>query len=54
MAALIWNVAGKAELSFFESPSGRQTKGPVLPAGEKSWSLQCPPNPGVTFPPLPL
>jgi dipeptidyl aminopeptidase/acylaminoacyl peptidase len=32
LAALVWNVAGKAELSFVELPSGKQTKGPELPA----------------------
>jgi dipeptidyl aminopeptidase/acylaminoacyl peptidase len=32
MAALIWNVSGKSELSFIELPSGKQTKGPELPA----------------------
>jgi dipeptidyl aminopeptidase/acylaminoacyl peptidase len=32
MAALIWNVGGKTELSFVELPSGTQTKGPELPA----------------------
>lgn len=32
LAALIWNVGGKGELSFVELPSGRQTKGPELPA----------------------
>jgi dipeptidyl aminopeptidase/acylaminoacyl peptidase len=32
LAALLWNVAGRSEISFVELPSGRQTKGPVLPA----------------------
>ena len=32
MAALVWNVAGKGELSFVALPSGKQTKGPELPA----------------------
>ena len=32
LAALIWNVGGKSELSFVELPSGKQTKGPDLPA----------------------
>jgi dipeptidyl aminopeptidase/acylaminoacyl peptidase len=32
LAALIWNVAGKSELSFVELPSGNVTKGPELPA----------------------
>jgi dipeptidyl aminopeptidase/acylaminoacyl peptidase len=32
LAAMVWNVAGKGELSFVELPSGKQTKGPDLPA----------------------
>lgn len=31
-AALVWNVAGKSELSFVELPSGAMKKGPILPA----------------------
>jgi len=32
LAALVWNVGGKSELSFVELPSGKQTNGPELPA----------------------
>ncbi len=32
LAALIWNVAGKSELSFVDLASGAVTKGPELPA----------------------
>jgi dipeptidyl aminopeptidase/acylaminoacyl peptidase len=31
-AALLWNVAGRSELSFFETASGRIVPGPKLPA----------------------
>ena len=39
LAAVLWNVAGKDELSFVDLPSGKQTKGPVLP-GEIVGGLQ--------------
>ena len=32
MAALVWNVSGKSQLSFVELPSGKQVQGPELPA----------------------
>lgn len=32
LAALVWNVGGKSELSFLDLPSGKQTKAPELPA----------------------
>lgn len=32
LAAIVWNVAGRSELSFIELPSGAIKKGPVLPA----------------------
>jgi dipeptidyl aminopeptidase/acylaminoacyl peptidase len=32
LAAVVWNVAGRSELSFVELPSGAITKGPELPA----------------------
>lgn len=32
LAAIVWNVAGRSELSFIELPSGLMTKGPELPA----------------------
>ena len=32
MAALVWNVAGRSELSFVDLPTGTVTKGPELPA----------------------
>jgi dipeptidyl aminopeptidase/acylaminoacyl peptidase len=31
-AALIWNVAGRSELAFFDLPAGLSTPGPALPA----------------------
>ena len=32
LAALVWNVGGRSELSFIDLPSGKQWKGPELPA----------------------
>jgi dipeptidyl aminopeptidase/acylaminoacyl peptidase len=32
LAALVWNVAGRSELSFIDLPAGTVTKGPELPA----------------------
>ena len=32
LAALVWNVAGRSELSFVQLPSGTLSKGPELPA----------------------
>jgi dipeptidyl aminopeptidase/acylaminoacyl peptidase len=32
LAAVLWNVAGRGELSFVDLPSGKQTMGPELPA----------------------
>jgi dipeptidyl aminopeptidase/acylaminoacyl peptidase len=43
MAALIWNVAGRGELSFIELSSGKQTKGPGLP-GELVGGLDFSPD----------
>ena len=39
LAAVLWNVAGKDELSFVDLPAGKQTKGPALP-GEIAGGLQ--------------